>query len=72
MTLAEIFLAPWQPESVLLIAMLICWLSLKHLTYSLPRGFFGLRHRLEDSLGCKVDLLTINGLRNPYFRHSAI
>ena len=67
MTLAEI-----KKEPVLLIAMLICWLSLKHLTYSLPRGFFGLRHRLEDSLGCKVDLLTINGLRNPYFRHSVI
>ena len=36
------------------------------------KRFFGLRHRLENSLGCKVDLLTINGLRNPYFRHSVI
>ena len=36
------------------------------------KRFFCLRHRLEDSLGCKVDLLTINGLRNPYFRHSVI
>lgn len=34
-----------------------------------PAGrFFGLLHRLEDSLGCNVDLLTLESLRNPYFR----
>jgi uncharacterized protein len=32
------------------------------------KRFFGLLHRLEDSLGCQVDLLTLDGLRNPYFR----
>jgi len=32
------------------------------------KRFFGLLHRLEDTLGCKVDLLTANGLRNPYFK----
>ena len=32
------------------------------------KRFFGLLHRLEDTLGCEVDLLTTGGLRNPYFR----
>jgi uncharacterized protein len=32
------------------------------------KRFFGLLHYLEDTLRCGVDLLTINGLRNPYFR----
>jgi uncharacterized protein len=32
------------------------------------KRFFGLLHRLEDSLGCEVDLLTPGSLRNPYFR----
>lgn len=32
------------------------------------RRFFGLLHRFEDTLGCRVDLLTLNGLRNPYFK----
>lgn len=32
------------------------------------KRFFGLLHRLEDALGCHVDLLTIDSLRNPYFR----
>jgi len=32
------------------------------------RRFFGLLHRLEDLLGCEVDLLTAGSLRNPYFR----
>jgi predicted nucleotidyltransferase len=32
------------------------------------RRFFGLLHRLESELGCKIDLLTINSLRNPYFK----
>ena len=32
------------------------------------KRFFGLLHRLEDELGCRIDLLTASGLRNPYFR----
>ncbi len=32
------------------------------------KRFFGLLHCLEDRLGCKVDLLTSTGLKNPYFR----
>jgi predicted nucleotidyltransferase len=32
------------------------------------KRFFGLLHSLEDSLGCNVDLLTLDSLRNPYFR----
>jgi len=32
------------------------------------KRFFGLLHSLEDSLGCPVDLLTLDSLRNPYFR----
>ena len=32
------------------------------------KRFFGLLHTLEDSLGCEVDLLTPNSLRNPYFK----
>jgi hypothetical protein len=32
------------------------------------KRFFGLLHRLEDMLGCPVDLLTVSGLRNPYFK----
>lgn len=32
------------------------------------KRFFGLLHRLEDALGCEVDLLTVGSLRNPYFR----
>jgi hypothetical protein len=32
------------------------------------KRFFGLLHRIEDTLGCEVDLLTLPGLRNPYFR----
>ena len=32
------------------------------------RRFFGLLHRLEDTLGCQVDLLTTGSLRNPYFK----
>jgi uncharacterized protein len=32
------------------------------------KRFFGLLHRLEDALGCQVDLLTAGSLRNPYFR----
>lgn len=36
------------------------------------KRFFGLLHRLEDMLGCHVDLLTHGGLRNPYFRARAL
>ena len=32
------------------------------------RRFFGLLHRIEDTLGCEVDLLTVSSLRNPYFK----
>ncbi len=32
------------------------------------KRFFGFLHRIEDTLGCEVDLLTLSGLRNPYFR----
>ncbi len=32
------------------------------------KRFFGLLHRLEDQLGCNIDLLTLDSLRNPYFR----
>ena len=34
--------------------------------------FFGLLHHLEDKLNCRVDLLTFNGLKNPYFRRSIL
>jgi len=36
------------------------------------KRFFGLLHRLEDLLGCRVDLLTPGGLRNPYFKARAL
>ena len=36
------------------------------------KRFFGLLHHFEDVLGCKVDLLTASGLRNPYFRREVI
>ena len=36
------------------------------------KRFFGLLHRLEETLGCKVDLLTASGLRNPYFRRQVM
>lgn len=32
------------------------------------KRFFGLLHQLEDTLGCQVDLITANSLRNPYFK----
>ena len=32
------------------------------------KRFFGLLHQLEDALGCEVDLLTADSLRNPYFK----
>ena len=36
------------------------------------RRFFDLLHRLEDILGCRIDLLTPGGLRNPYFKARAL
>jgi predicted nucleotidyltransferase len=36
------------------------------------KRYFGLLHRLEDTLDCEVDLLTISGLRNPYFRRHVL
>jgi len=36
------------------------------------KRFFGLLHHLEDALGCEVDLLTVSGLKNPYFRRSVL
>ncbi len=36
------------------------------------KRFFGLLHDLEDALGCEVDLLTLGGLKNPYFRRSVL
>lgn len=36
------------------------------------KRFFGLLHRLEDRLGCRIDLLTSEGLRNPYFKARAL
>jgi len=35
---------------------------------ALSKRFFGLLHHLEDMLGCKIDLVTADGLANPYFR----
>jgi len=32
------------------------------------KRFFGLLHQFEDRLHCKVDLLTLRSIRNPYFR----
>ena len=32
------------------------------------KRFFGLLHRLEDTLKCDIDLYTYRSLRNPYFR----
>lgn len=36
------------------------------------KRYFGLLHRLEDTLNCEVDLLTISGRRNPYFRRHVL
>ena len=36
------------------------------------RRFFGLLHHLEDVLAREVDLLTLDGLRNPYFRRQVL
>ena len=34
----------------------------------LSKRYFGLLHRLEDTLGSSIDLLTSHGLKNPHFR----
>lgn len=36
------------------------------------KRFFGLLHRIEDTLGCEVDLLTLRSIRNPYFRQRVL
>jgi uncharacterized protein len=36
------------------------------------KRFFGLLHRLEDALGCEIDLLTASSLSNPYFRRRVL
>jgi uncharacterized protein len=36
------------------------------------KRFFGLLHYLEDALKCEVDLLTVNSLKNPYFRQKVL
>jgi predicted nucleotidyltransferase len=36
------------------------------------KRFFGLLHRLEDALGCDVDLLTSGSLKNPHFRERVL
>jgi len=41
-------------------------------TLNPAKRYFGLLHRLEDTLDCEVDLLTISGLRNPYFRRHVL
>jgi predicted nucleotidyltransferase len=38
----------------------------------LSKRFFGLLHYLEDVLGRDVDLLTVNSLKNPYFREKVL
>ena len=38
----------------------------------LSKRFFGLLHHLEDAFGCEVDLLTVRGLKNPYFRRRVL
>lgn len=41
--------------------------------HQLPaKQFFGLLHSLEDSLGCEVDLVTVNGLKNSYFKRRVL
>ncbi len=36
------------------------------------KRFFGFLHHLEDVLGCEVELVTVDGLRNPYFRQRVL
>lgn len=36
------------------------------------KRFFGLLHKLEDALECRVDLLTLDSLKNPYFKRQVL
>jgi hypothetical protein len=36
------------------------------------KRFFGLLHYLEDALGREIDLLTMNSLKNPFFRQRVL
>jgi len=38
----------------------------------LSKRFFGLLHYLEDALGREIDLLTMNSLKNPFFRQRVL
>ena len=38
----------------------------------LHRRYFRLLHHFEDTLGCRIDLLTPGGLKNPYFRRRVL
>ena len=33
-------------------------------------AYFGLLHGLEDLFGCKIDLVTTQAIRNPWFRRA--
>ena len=33
------------------------------------KRYFGLLHHFEDEFRCSIDLVTIDGLKNPYFRN---
>ena len=35
--------------------------------YLPSKRFFGLLHYLEDTTDCPIDLVSINGVRNPFF-----
>jgi predicted nucleotidyltransferase len=39
---------------------------------ALHRRYFRLLHHLEDTLGHRIDLLTLNGLMNPYLRERVL
>jgi len=32
------------------------------------KRYFGLLHYFEDTFNCEIDLVTLDGLKNPYFR----
>lgn len=36
--------------------------------YHPAKRFFGFLHLLEDTFQCKIDLLSMNGLKNPYIK----
>jgi uncharacterized protein len=33
------------------------------------KRFFGLLHEFEDTFHCPIDLITLNSVKNPYFKH---